>query len=90
LSGKTLDEQIEQAMAEPVTLSGIGHDARDGLKAWRLTNPKEFNAKVDAVAAEVKAIRRMLLPLNARRVKLQTKVDKMQKLIQRLEAPKTR
>jgi len=46
-------------------LSAIGMDARDGLKAWRLCSPTEFNRKVDAMVVEVKALRRMMLPANA-------------------------
>ena len=38
-------------------LSAIGMDARDGLKAWRLCSPTEFNRKVDAMVVEVKALR---------------------------------
>jgi hypothetical protein len=53
------------AQLSAIHLSAIGMDARDGLKAWRLCSPTEFNRKVDAMVAEVKALRRMMLPYNA-------------------------
>jgi len=40
-------------------LSAIGMDARDGLKAWRLCSPTEFNRKV-GFAASFKQRRRFL------------------------------
>ena len=54
----------ESGLDAPKQLSGEGEDARDGLKAWRMTRPREFEAKVDAMLAEVKALHRMLLPAN--------------------------
>jgi hypothetical protein len=45
-------------------LSGMGYDARDALRGWRLVEPREFGRKADAILAEVKAMSVDELPLS--------------------------
>jgi hypothetical protein len=60
----TLSARIDRAMATlaelqieaGVKLSAEAHDVREDLTLWRYSRPEEFERKVDALLAEVRAL----------------------------------